>query len=320
MEFYFKDGCYEVKDKDDIIEFQNLIYNKLKNDLYDKSTNFEVFKLLNDKIDEELKISTFGEKEEYVNQENYENRNKNAVKFFILYFCYGNALMRLYVDYCQTDDFIFDSIKNAEEIFINIKGMLNEVELSIKDNLLINFKTKKQIYGATMITLSLFERNIIENIKRCALKEEVKILNKMIEDKQIEIEEKYLKYFKIAKEVYINNKIIKIFEDVDDIKYNITEMIKKYNELKSDVKKDLDKLVNDKSYTLGALLNNIYAKRNLDSDLLTLLKCMFDAKELNLRNDIMHCNTYKPYDPFDFPITMIFFHLLILISYEILII
>ena len=127
----------------------------------------------------------------------------------------------------------------------------------------------------------------------------------------------YLKYFKIAKEVYINNKIIKIFEDVDDIKYNITEMIKKYNELKSDVKKDLDKLVNDKSYTLGALLNNIYAKRNLDSDLLTLLKCMFDAKELNLRNDIIHCNTYKPYDPFDFPITMIFFHLLILISYEI---
>lgn len=68
MEFYFKDGCYEVKDKDDIIKFQNLIYNKLKNNLYDKSTNFEVFKLLNDKIDEELKISTFGEKEEILHQ------------------------------------------------------------------------------------------------------------------------------------------------------------------------------------------------------------------------------------------------------------
>lgn len=91
------------------------------------------------------------------------------------------------------------------------------------------------------------------------------------------------------------------------------EMIIKYLNINSRQKKDLDNLVNNKSYTLGSMLNNTFAKEYIEEDALKLFKILFNIDELNLRNDIMHCNTHKPYEPSEYAITTTFYHLLNLV-------
>ena len=77
--------------------------------------------------------------------------------------------------------------------------------------------------------------------------------------------------------------------------------------------KDLKKLVADVPPTLNSLINNSFTEKYVDKTILNFLKKLFAVEELNLRNDIMHCNTDKLYEPSDYPVTAIVFHILVLI-------
>lgn len=315
MDFYSTGGYYCVQDWTKLIEKQNIYYKQLKQvGILDKKINLDVIKDLLSLIDNELKNSTFPPKQDCVNIENYNYRNKMAIKFYCIYVCYGTCLMRLYGEIFSASSTSFIKTINCYPNELNLKDRIVEIDTEIRKYMHINVHGKKKsIYGTTMLAVSIIERGLINNLVNITLKNLFVKLNKKQKRGEITIDSKYEKYYRIGLNAYLLNKYTDAFEDVEDIDKKIVEMIIKYLDINSRQKKDLDNLINNKSYTLGSMLNNTFAKEYIEEDALKLFKILFNIDELNLRNDIMHCNTHKPYEPSEYAITTTFYHLLNLV-------
>lgn len=265
-------------------------------------------------IDNELNNSTFPPKKDYVNIKNYDYRNKMAIKFYCIYVCYGTCLMRIYDEIFSASSTPFIKTVSCYPDELNLRDRIAEIDYEIRKYIHTNVQgNKKSIYGTTMLAVSIIERGLINNLVNITLKNLFIKLNEKQKNGEISIDCEYEKYYKIGLNAYLFNKYTEAFEDVEDIDKNIVEMIIKYLNTNSSSKKDLCDLVNNKSYTLGSVLNNIFAKQYIKKDALSLFKILFNIDELNLRNDIMHCNTHKPYEPSEYAITTTFYHLLNLV-------
>lgn len=315
MNFYLDQDYYKIKDLDRLVKKQVSNYELLHSDnILAKENNDQILNDLLSFIDEELINSTFPPKQLYVNDSNYEYRNKCTVKNFSIIMIYGRALTRVHEEFYKVNNSFKTSNFSDYYPGINLDDIFTEFESRYSNSIKSWVTTQKHDYGATFIILSLLERSVLDTIYAKTIKYELLKLKTRLENKEIILTKDEEKFIETIMTVYLENKTITAFKDIDDIKINIYELLSKYNNLKSNTKRDLKSLLINRAYTLGSCLNNTYTKMFIDENILKLMKIIFDKDELNLRNDIMHCNTNKPYDPFDMGFTSIFFQLFLLLT------
>ena len=73
--------------------------------------------------------------------------------------------------------------------------------------------------------------------------------------------------------------------------------------------KDLYKVITGKGMTLGSVLHSEYYKKNIRSEYYKILEYLFDTKQMNIRNCIMHGNSVT-YDYLAIGITSVMLQLL----------
>ena len=320
MKFYVdSNGFYQLIKEDCLflLKRQGEFYNQLTDDLFDKNKNIIVLKELFNDIENGKKNGLFPPRDIYINENNYLERNKRAVCFFPIYMSFGIALMRSYHDYFKrTNDRLFN-INDTGINVIDLNGRMNEVENEFKrllDYNLHNPNDNIPLYGVTMLIISLIERAICNNLINIVFKDFIQKLNG-----KISLEQNEEKIWNAGVSVFLKEESPNAFEDIDDFESDLVNIFCKNSKLlnlNSDARRDLSNLINKTPPTLNSLINNSFAKKYIDKTILNFLKILFDSDiniGLNLRNDIMHCNTNKLYEPSGFPITTIMLHILVLV-------
>ncbi|MBO4823442.1 MAG: hypothetical protein J5580_02635 [Clostridia bacterium] len=319
MKFYKDNNNYYQLSKEDsvlLMKRQFYFYNLLKDNLFDRKNNIKVLsELLND-IKNEEKNSSFPERDIYINESNYKERNKRAIIFFPLFISYGGALIRSYNDYIKNKDKNIFNIEDKEIEVMDLKGRIKEIEREFKKALIFNVNYPQYntpTYGTTMLIISIIERAICNNLINKVFKDFIQQLNG-----KIKLEPQKEVVWNAGIQVFIKEETPEAFKDIDDFEKELVDIFFQNSDLlnlNSRARNDLLQLIDKTPPTLNSLFNNYFARGNIDNTIRDFLKKLFDSDMdigLNLRNDIMHCNTNKLYEPSDFPITTIMLHILVL--------
>lgn len=151
-------------------------------------------------------------------------------------------------------------------------------------------------YGATLILATLFEKEIKEHTKRIYAKQYINSLKNEISVGNIALtsqENDLLDFLQYQYEMISHRTTTTCFDSVQATSNMLYSLLEKYNIISNDP--NIKKLLCDK-FTLTPFIRSSLFKNIADDRFVEIVSILFDSSELNLRNNLAHCNfTYINY-------------------------
>lgn len=146
-------------------------------------------------------------------------------------------------------------------------------------------------YGANLIFATLLEKDLKTVIKREYVKDWLKELQNKIKSGSItfltEADKELFTYLLFEYEVETSRSPI-VYDSVKATTEGLYDLLLKYNIINEDKGKNKEKLVKNK-YTLNQFLQSEFSSK-IEPPYLKVIKILFGNDNLNLRNDLAHCN------------------------------
>lgn len=162
-------------------------------------------------------------------------------------------------------------------------------ELSKHKLMKINNGSSEPAYGATLIFVTLFERELKLRTRLIYSKKFLLELKKRMDSSKITLTEDEMDLFKYLSYSFgISHSKSTNFYDANAALKLQYEMFKKYNIIES--KDEKIRAILCEESTLNDLLNNKYFKKITDIRFYKIVSIIFGTKKLNLRNNLAHCN------------------------------